>query len=86
MATNVVEGVNLSFAVFDREDVVPSEGELNILARLRESLSGVNMYDVSQNAGSDENWTRRKIGENERWCDIRRATSWRKWRGARADR
>lgn len=32
-------GVNLSFAVFDREDVVPGKGELNILARLRESLS-----------------------------------------------
>lgn len=46
MAANVVEGVNLSFAVFDSEDVVPGKGELNILARLRESLNGVNIQIV----------------------------------------
>lgn len=41
MTANIMEGIDLSFTVLDREDVVPGKSELDILSRLRESLSSV---------------------------------------------
>lgn len=41
MTANIVEGVDLSFTILNCEDVVSGKSELDILSRLRESLSSV---------------------------------------------